>query len=231
MNPRASFVIPAYNADLWISKTLWSCRNQTEKKIEILVVNDASTDSTQEIIEWHAKEDPRVKLIDFSDNGGQSRARNEGNQQAQADYLFVLDADDMAARNRVKDSLAAFTLKGCDLVYGSFFKMDSNGTVCERVPVTPFDPEFSRKAKTNRICHSTLAYTRKVAQNVQYQWAQFGSLGIDDWRFEWDCYRKGYTFQPVKSPLSYYRSLESSMTMNRDPKLMNEFKDAYLATF
>lgn len=230
MTPRASFVIPAYNADRWISKTIHSCRNQTIKQIEIIVVNDGSTDGTKDILDWHAKEDKRVKAIHFEENGGQSRCRNEGNKQAQADYVFVLDADDMATRNRVKDSLAAFTLKKCDLVYGSFFSIDPSGEVLRRTRVTPFNPENNRKYKTNFICHSTLAYTKRVATEVQYSWEKFGSLGIDDWRFEWDAHRKGYTFQAVKSPLCYYRCLQGSLTLNRDPEKMNAFKDEYLAT-
>lgn len=231
MTPRASFVIPAYNADRWVSKAVWSCRNQIIKQIEIIVVNDGSTDATQDILSWHQKEDSRVKVIHFDKNRGQTHARNEGNKQAQGNFIFVLDADDMATRNRVKDSLAAFSLKGCDLVHGSFFLIDAAGNVNAKVPVTPFNPETSRQARTNFICHSTVAYTKKLAMEVPYEWETFGSLGIDDWRFEWDAYRKGYKFHHLKSPLSYYRALDGSMTVVRDSEKMNAFKDNYFATF
>lgn len=227
---RASFVIPAYNADRWISKAIWSCRNQTIKQIEIIVVNDGSTDGTKDILDWHAKEDPRVKVIHMPDNQGVPRCRNTGNKAAQSDFIFVLDADDMAMRNRVKDSLTAFQLKGCDLVHGSFFIIDDMGTVKTKMVCRPFDPEISKKDGTNYICHSTVAYTHKLADEVPYEWEKFGALGIDDWRFEWDAWKKGAKFYFLKGPLSYYRSLDSSITSQRNGEVMKSFKDAYLAT-
>jgi glycosyltransferase involved in cell wall biosynthesis len=230
MNPRASFVIPAYNADRWISKAIWSCRNQTIKQIEIIVVNDGSTDGTKDILDWHAKEDPRVRPIHLTDNQGAPRCRNTGNQAVQSDFIFVLDSDDMAARNRVKDSLVAFQLKKCDLVHGSFYIIDDLGNVQRKMSCQPFDPEKSKRDGTNYICHSTVAYTRKVGQDVPYEWEKFGALGIDDWRFEWDAWRKGYKFHFLKNTLSYYRDLEGSITKQRNCNVMREFKDAYLAT-
>ncbi len=231
MTPRASFIIPAYNMDRWVSKAIWSCRNQTIKQIEIIVLNDASTDGTKDILDWHAKEDSRVKVVHIPENHGQSFARNEGNKLAQSDYLFVLDGDDMATRNRVKDTLTAFQLKACDLVHGSFFIVDAHGITAEKRMVVPFNPENARKMKTNQVCHSTVAYTKKLALDVPYQWEKYGSLGIDDWRFVWDVHRKGYKFYALRTPLCYYRSLEGSMTIVRNSEQMNTFKDEYLAAF
>lgn len=231
MTPRATFVIPAFNKDRWISKAIWSCRNQTIKQIEIIVLNDASTDMTKEIVDWHASEDKRVRAVHFTENRGQSVMRNEGNRLAQSDFIFVLDGDDMATRNRVKDSLAAFQLKKCDLLYGSFHVIDSIGSVAGLVPCSSFDPEKNRREKTNFICHSTMAYSKKVAMDVPYQWEENAKLGIDDWRFQWDAYRKGYKFGHIKNALCYYRSLESGLTKERDNAKVEEFKDNYLATF
>jgi glycosyltransferase involved in cell wall biosynthesis len=229
LTPRASFVIPAYNADRWISKSIWSCRNQTIKQIEIIVVNDGSTDGTKDILDWHAKEDSRVHPVHLADNQGAPRCRNTGNLLAQSDHIFVLDSDDMAARNRVKDSLATFQLKGCDLLYGSFFIIDAEGTVQTKMTCLPFDPEKSKRDGTNYICHSTMAYTKKLADDVHYEWEKFGSLGIDDWRFEWDAWKKGYKFHCLKNVLGYYRSLDSSITSQRNGEVMKSFKDKYLA--
>lgn len=228
MTPRASFVIPAYNADRWISKTIGSCRAQTEKKIEIIIVNDCSTDGTKDVLDWYAKEDPRIRVVHLPENHGPSYCRNYGNNMAQSDYIFVLDSDDQAARNRVKDSLAAFILKGCDLVHGSFYIVDAHGNVQVKKVCSPFDPEISKRDRTNYICHSTVAYTKKLAMDVPYEWEQFGSLGIDDWRFEWDAWKKGYKFHLIKTPLTYYRSLEDSITSKRNQNNMNDLKDSYL---
>lgn len=229
MNARASFVIPAYNAACWVSKAIWSCRNQTLKQIEIIVVNDGSTDSTRSILEWHAKEDPRVKLFHMEQNVGRSAARNFGNAQAQSDLLMVLDADDMSTRNRTKDTLAAFQLKKPDVLYGSFFIIDSMGTTERKLVCGPFDAQVNKEKKMNFICHSTMAYTKKVATQIQYQEGAFTKLGLDDWQFQWEAYRKGFKIMHLRNPLCYYRVTENNTMATRDAKAVEAAKDEYLA--
>lgn len=229
MTPRASFVIPAYNADRWISKTIHSCRNQTLKHIEIIVINDGSSDGTKDIAEWHCKEDKRVRLYN-AENHGRSWARNFGNDAAQSDVILVLDSDDFATRNRVKDTLAVFELKKPDLVYGSFHLMDAEGTVQSVVRCGPFNPEEAKKKKLNYICHSTMAYTKKLSETVRYEEGAYSKLGLDDWKFQWDAYKKGYKIQHVRNPLCYYRVTESGTMATRDPKEVEAAKEAFLAT-
>lgn len=232
MTPRASFVIPAYNVDRWISKTIYSCRNQTIKQVEIIVVNDGSTDATKAIIDWHAKEDPRVIPVHLEKNVGRSEARNIGNAKASSEYILVLDGDDMAARNRVKDTIATFQLKGAHLVYGSFFVIDSLGNVQEngKIPCAPFNAEMAKKQKLNFICHSTMAYTKALAEKVKYESGEFARLGMDDWRFQWEAHQKGYKFAHIKSPLAYYRMTEDGISAQRNPEEVEKLKVEYLAS-
>lgn len=229
MTPRASFVIPAFNADMWISKTIHSCRSQTIKQIEIIVVNDGSTDSTKDIVNWHAKEDSRVRAF-HTDNFGRSIARNYGNDRAQSEIILVLDADDLATRNRVKDTLAVFELKKPDLMYGSFHMMDSMGTTQSLIKCGPFDPELAKKRKMNFICHSTMAYTKKLSEDIKYEEGPYTKLGLDDWKFQWEAYKKGYKIQHVKNPLCYYRVTEGGTMATRDQKEVDKTKEEYLAT-
>lgn len=228
MTPRASFVIPAYNADRWISKAIWSCRNQTIKNIEIIVINDGSSDATKDILDWHAKEDNRVVAI-HQDNKGRSFARNLGNDRATSDLILVLDADDMATRNRVKDTLAVFELKKADFVFGAFFVVDPHGITDRKIPCTPFDPEQAKQKKMNFICHSTVAYTKKLSQDVRYEEGVYTKLGLDDWKFQWEVYRKGYSIKNLRNPLCYYRVTEDGTMATRDPKVVEVAKDEFLA--
>lgn len=227
--PRASFVIPAYNAERWISKAIWSCRNQTIKQIEIIVIDDCSTDWTYQIARKHVEEDSRVRLYRLEKNSGRSYARNFGNLQAESDHILVLDADDMAARNRVKDTLTAFQLKKADFVYGSFFVIDSLGNTSHRIIAKAFDADEAKKAKMNFICHSTVAYTKKLAEEIKYSEGDYSKLGLDDWKFQWDAFKAGYKFAHVRAPLSYYRQTEDGISVNRDAKEVNRVKEAYLS--
>ena len=87
-----SVVIPLYNKELSIKKTIQSVLNQSFEDFEILVVNDGSTDNSLEIIK--GIKDYRIKIIE-QQNGGVSRARNKGIKEAKYDWIALLDADDL----------------------------------------------------------------------------------------------------------------------------------------
>jgi len=228
VTPRATFVIPAYNAQAWIGDTLQSCLDQTVKQIEIIVVNDGSKDHTREIVDAMRIEDSRIRAVHLTQNVGRSEARNIGNKEAQSDIICVLDSDDKACRNRVKDTLACFELKKPDLVYGGFILIDTFGNMEKRFAPEPFTREASIKYKTHHICHSTVAYRKGLTMNVQYEAGDYSKLGIDDWKFIWDAHVKGYKFAYVKSPLCYYRRVDGTITYMRDENEVDKVKSAFL---
>lgn len=88
---KCSVVIAAYNASSTIRAALLSCLSQSIPAFEIIVVNDASTDATAEIVQEFL---PTVKLISFAENKGVSAARNAGWEDASGDYVAFLDSDD-----------------------------------------------------------------------------------------------------------------------------------------
>lgn len=225
MTPKASFVIPAYNAEVYLSATLESCLNQSEKKIEVIVVNDGSTDGTQELLDFYAKKDPRVRVISLDQNVGRSEARNVGNRAVQSDIILVLDSDDMATRNRARDTLVCFEKKKPDLMYGSWIQIDTFGNMERRIAAQPWTEAQAIKHKTHFICHSSMAYRKGVTLNVQYEGGDCSRLGIDDWRFIWGCRVKGYKFAYIKSPLCYYRIVEGTISKIRNEQEVIEVKD------
>jgi glycosyltransferase involved in cell wall biosynthesis len=236
MTPKASFVIPAHNAEAYLAQAILSCREQSMKDIEIIVVNDGSTDGTQELIEWHAAKDSRVKVCQFHDNCGRSAARNMGNALARAPFILVLDADDMAMKNRARDTLLTFNMKNCDVLYGPFSVIDENDNVIGKQQATHFNRELAIKKKQNYIGHSTMAYRKGVTLNVSYDEGDYSRLGLDDWKFQWDCILKGYKFDFTKNALSYYRiyalpngSIGSPTEFHRNSKEVEKLKNGYLA--
>jgi len=93
-NPAVSVVIPVYNVELWLSDCLESVLGQTETDIELICVNDGSTDSSRKILEDYSNRDSRIRIID-KENGGLSSARNAGLEAAKGEYIYYLDSDDM----------------------------------------------------------------------------------------------------------------------------------------
>ena len=103
LNPaKVSAVIPAYNAELFISETIQSVLNQTMEVLEIIVVDDGSSDRTAEV----AAAFPRTRVIQRP-NGGQSAARNTGIHAAQGDWIALLDHDDVWLPRKTEVQMAA----------------------------------------------------------------------------------------------------------------------------
>ena len=125
-----SVIVPAYNAAQTIDETLRSARYQTHRDLEILVVDDGSTDATPAIVARHAALDARVRLI-TQDNAGVAVARNRGIAEAQSDLIAPLDADDLWAPSKIEKQLWALRQAGekTALVYTWFAVIDAQGNV------------------------------------------------------------------------------------------------------
>ena len=92
-HPLISIIIPVYNCEDYLSRTLDSILVQSLKNIEIICINDGSQDKSLEILQQYAERDSRIVVID-KENGGQSSARNKGLEVAKGDYIGFIDADD-----------------------------------------------------------------------------------------------------------------------------------------
>src|SRR3954453_10527365 len=94
MTGLVSVIIPAYNAGATVERTISSVLNQTYSSIEVLVVDDGSTDNTAVLVQRMADADPRIKLLQ-KPNGGVALARNFGIAHAAGEFIAPLDADDL----------------------------------------------------------------------------------------------------------------------------------------
>lgn len=100
---KISVVVPAYNVEKYIEKTLRSIMEQSLKEIEIIVINDGSKDNTLAIIKKLMLEDSRIVLIDKK-NGGVSQARNDGIKKARGEYISFIDGDDWIEKDFFEES-------------------------------------------------------------------------------------------------------------------------------
>jgi glycosyltransferase involved in cell wall biosynthesis len=125
-----SVVIPACNAAGTLDQTLLSVRSQTYNNLEILVVDDGSSDGTADIGELHAAVDRRVRVISQK-SAGVAAARNTGWQNAAADWIAFIDADDLWAPTKIERQVAALELAGdrVGLVYCWVAFIDKSGYV------------------------------------------------------------------------------------------------------
>ena len=102
-NPLISVLIPTYNSELYIKSTLESILNQTYKNLEIIVIDDASTDSTLNIVKKYR--DKRIKLYSNDKNLGIAKNMNKGIKLSRGKYLAIMDADDWSYPYRIEEEV------------------------------------------------------------------------------------------------------------------------------
>lgn len=107
-SPTVSVVIPAYNVEEWIGESLDSVLAQTFEDYEVVVVDDGSRDGTVELVEGYVSRHPgRIRLV-RQEQGGASRARNRGIDEARGEFIAFLDADDLWLPRKLELQVAAF---------------------------------------------------------------------------------------------------------------------------
>jgi glycosyltransferase involved in cell wall biosynthesis len=138
--PIVTVVVPAYNAEATLAETLESALAQTCRDLEVVVVNDGSSDQTTAIAKAYAARDPRLRLIE-QPNGGVARARNTGIAAARGAYIAPLDADDLWRPDKLDRQLKAFQSGGPDagLAYSWSLLIDHDGNVTGAMPPAKLD--------------------------------------------------------------------------------------------
>lgn len=119
--PLASVVMPAYNAEKFIEKSIDSVLDQSERNFELVIVDDGSKDSTPAIISKKMSADKRIRYFRTELNKGPSHTRNYGIEQAKGEYIAFLDADDIMSRTALESRIKA--LEGNGFACGSFCDM------------------------------------------------------------------------------------------------------------
>ena len=116
---KISIIVPVYNVAEYLSKCLDSLVNQTFKSIEIIVVNDGSTDNSEEIVKEYQKKYTFIKYYS-KENGGLSSARNYGIQYAKGEYIAFVDSDDFIALNMMEKMYNEITVTKTDICVCEF---------------------------------------------------------------------------------------------------------------
>lgn len=124
---KVSIVIPVYNMALFLGECLQSVRGQSLKDLEIICVNDGSTDDSLSVLRKIQTEDCRIKVLDQGANKGVSAARNRGISQARGMYLCFMDPDDKYPDSRVLETMyEAATSHGALICGGCFSDFNSD---------------------------------------------------------------------------------------------------------
>lgn len=199
-----SIIIPVYNAEKYIKRCIKSVVNQSYQKLEIMIVNDGSTDDSLSICATLAMQDNRIKVIS-QDNGGVSKARNTGLRLAKGEYVMFLDSDDYMLPDMCKTMLDVLRSKQADCVICGIQEPEG-GLWCPQKNIdysilADFKRDFIYQLNTEILspCWNKI-FKRKLITNLFNDNISFGEDLIFDLEYLNNCTRLSF----ITTPLVYH---------------------------
>lgn len=221
-SPKVSLITPAYNAAPYIRPCIESVQAQTLRDWEMLIVDDASTDGTAELVRAYLS-DPRIRFFQNDRNRGPGHTRNRALDAATGEWLAVLDADDWMAPERLERLLAFAGEMGADMVADLPVHVDPKGRAYKvawstygRNPKRPrffsveevlkTHPAFKPLMRTDFVRSRGIRYVEEI-------------LRSQDYAFHVEILLKGARFAVLPEPLYFYRIYPGTITgrFARDP--------------
>ncbi|MBQ4529140.1 MAG: glycosyltransferase family 2 protein [Lachnospiraceae bacterium] len=203
-----SVIVPVYNCEEKLNRCVESILNQSYNKLEVILVNDGSTDGSLEICNQYGKTDSRIKVVD-KENAGVSAARNTGIEHAQGEYIQFVDSDDYIEKDMCKILVKAMEESAADMVLSGFCHRYLNEDII-KVP----EQEINGTLNRTEFATSFLGFYQKGFLNmpwnklykrelVKEKFPENLSLG-EDLLFNLKYLEKVEKIAIVKEPLYYY---------------------------
>jgi glycosyltransferase involved in cell wall biosynthesis len=229
-HPSVSVIMPVYNAAPYLRKAIDSILNQTLSNFEFIIINDYSTDGSEDIILSY--NDPRIIYVAHVSNKGVVEAMNKGLSIAGASYIAVMHADDIAINNRLENQLKllekntrtaviagrSIFINEKDERTGETWKIDMKANTVEEIK--------NKMIWENCISHPTVMMRASVVKQYQYH-SSPGHVGfaVEDYPLWLHILSDGYVIEKLQEPVLLYRihtqSTTSSFLRKRNPFLVN----------
>lgn len=212
-SPRITIIMPAYNAQDYISDSIHSVQAQTYDNWELIVVNDGSSDHTSDIVQKFVQQDQRIRFINQK-NQGVSVARNTGIEQAKGDFIAFIDSDDEYLPSFLEKLYAKISKNNYDLVYSGVLAERDQYVQGEPYPELNLLLSYTHGIVSYIGFYSAL-YARDFLNRYNIRFPVGCSLG-EDQEFLMHCgiYAK---VGSVSEPLYYYRQREDSVIGTMTP--------------
>jgi len=211
---KISVCLPTYNGCEYLPDCILSIQEQTFKDWELIVVNDGSTDSTEELLDFYSNEDKRIKVVNLEKNEGISFARQTACELATGEFITVMDTDCQMMPTRLEESLQS--IKKNDVIYTDF-SLVVDGEVRE-YPVEDFGHRtvaqlLDRKHPTlNQIIPNfTIMAKREAFKDAFRIECRYND---DLWTvLQW--VKRGYSIKHLRKVLTYHYITGDNVTINK----------------
>ncbi|MCD7776777.1 MAG: glycosyltransferase [Firmicutes bacterium] len=208
--PLVSIIVPAYNSEKYIARCIDSILNQEYRNIELIVIDDGSTDGTGAILDKYAASDARMRVL-HRDNSGVSASRNAGLDEAHGKYIEFADSDDWLTSDATKQLVRIAESEGCDMVIADFYRVMGNRLsvkgdidvdhVMDRMEFSSYmienPADFYYGVLWNKLYRRGIIESHNIRMDVLINWCE-------DFLFNLEYIRFAKTFYALSSPIYYY---------------------------
>lgn len=209
--PLVSVIMPCYNMASYISDSIKSVVAQTYPYWELLIVDDASTDETVNIIKSYAQSDTRIRFAVKKQNSGIADTRNQCIQMAQGQFLAFLDADDIWHPEKLEKQLKFMMEKKVGFSYSTYDWIDEEGKTLNKFINTVGDLDYETYLRNTIIGCSTVMVDKKITGDVivpKFRTSEDTATWLD-------ILRKGLLAYAIDEPLVSYRIRRKSASSNK----------------
>ena len=209
--PLVSVIMPCYNMASYVSDSIKSVIAQTYPHWELLIVDDASTDETVNIIKSYAQADSRIKFAIKKQNSGISDTRNLCIQMAQGQFLAFLDADDIWHPEKLEKQLSFMMAKNIGFTYSTYDWIDEDGKVMNKFINTIGNLDYKTYLRNTIIGCSTVMVNKTITGDVivpKFRTSEDTATWLD-------ILRKGLLAYAIDESLVSYRIRRKSASSNK----------------
>ncbi len=249
MTPKVSIIVPVYNAENYLSRCLDSLLSQKLKDIEIIAVNDGSTDRSLDLLRKYKKQDSRIVVID-NQNSGVSSARNTGLSAARGEYIGFVDADDWVDLDMYKEMYGTAISDEADIVMCSYIREFGSHSKIKNFNL-PEKTCYHNEEVHNRVMRRLIGplkeemanpefldawgtvwsklYKTEVIRMNEIEFTDLSEIGTNE-DLLFNIYASYYsrTFIFINRPFyHYWRANEASFTSGYNPNLVNQWSRLY----
>lgn len=210
-NPLVSIITPCFNSSSHISKTIDSVLKQTYPNWELIVVNDASTDDSLDLLSDYAEKETRIKILTNDKNSGPAVSRNNGIDVAQGKFIAFLDSDDVWASEKLQKQVEFMLNNNYSLSFSEYILLDEKDNIIGQKKGLPYRLNYKKLLESNYIgCLTAMYDAEKLGKVYMPNILKRQDYGL--WLKILKMIDYAYC---IKEPLAYYRVRTSSVSSNK----------------
>lgn len=212
IDPLVSVITPMYNSERFILNTIESVRSQSYQNWEHIIVDDASSDSSVDLVKKAMQQDPRIRLEALTENQGASFSRNRATELAKGDYIAFLDSDDLWHQKKLERQIRFMIEHDLAVSHTTYRHMDESGSLLpKRIAALP-SISYNKQRRNNYIGNLTGIYKAAKLGKIMAP----GIRKRQDWAVWLEAIRKqGSPSLGIQEELAFYRIRTGSISSNK----------------